>query len=152
MRGYVLIILLSLLWPFAQECAAEGNTVRLTVMARIATFFRMQVVQQAPALAITADDVARGYVDINAASNFYVATNTLDGYLIAFRALGGNFRHVIVTGLQAPLEFAGSAGTEVRVASNGRRTDYQLNYRFVLPPDAQPGSYQWPLEISVRSL
>ncbi len=152
MRGYVLIILLSLLWPFAQECAAEGNSVRLTVMARIATFFRMQVVQQAPALTITADDVVRGYVDINAASNFYVATNTLDGYRIAFRAFGSNFRNVIVTGLKAPLELGAGGGNEVRVDSNGRRTDYQLNYRFVLAPDAQPGSYQWPLEISVRSL
>ena len=151
MRGFVLLLLLLLLPP-AQQCLAEGNTTRLNVTARIASFFRLQILQQAPALTITADDVARGYVDFNAASSFFVATNTLDGYRIAFRALGNVYRNVIVTGLQAPLELIAGAGNELRVASTAGRTDYRLNYRFILQPDAQPGSYPWPLEISVRSI
>ena len=47
---------------------AEGNTTRLNVVARVATFFRMNVEHQTAAIAVTQRDIERGYVEVPAAS------------------------------------------------------------------------------------
>lgn len=120
-------------------------------MARIATFFRMQVEHQTASLTVTAGDIERGYVEVSAASNFSVITNTLDGFIIDFRARSDVFLSVLVTGLQNSFEFGARGGTAVNNAPRGRTSYHQLGYRFVLPPDLPPGNYPWPLEISVRS-
>ena len=137
--------------PAARNAYAEPHTTKLTVMARIATFFRMQVDQQVAALTITALDVERGYVEVPAASNFSVITNTQDGFVIDFRPRNDVFRSVLVTGLQKPIEIGAQGGTAIQSVPHGRTTFHQLGYRFMLRPDLQPGNYSWPLEISVRS-
>jgi hypothetical protein len=53
--------------------------------------------------------------------------------------------------LQNPIEIGAQGGTAMNNVPHGRTTFYQLGYRFMLRPDLQPGSYPWPLEISVRS-
>ena len=120
-------------------------------MARIATFFRMQVDHQVAALTITARDIERGYVEVPAASNFSVITNTQDGFVIDFRPRSDVFHSVLVTGLQNPVEIGAQGGTAMHNVPHGRTTFHQLSYRFMLRPDLQAGSYPWPLEISVRS-
>jgi hypothetical protein len=131
--------------------AADASTTKLMVMARIATFFRMQIEHQAPALTVTARDVERGYVEVPAASSFSVVTNTQDGFLIEFRSRSDMFRSVVVTGLQAPVEIGAQGGTATNNAPHGRTTSHQLGYRFNLRPDLPPGDYAWPLELSVRA-
>ena len=132
-------------------CAADTSTAKLTVMARIATFFRMQIEHQAPALTVTARDVERGYVEAPAASNFSVVTNTQEGFIIEFRPRSDMFRSVVVTGLQSPVEIGAQGGAATNNTPHGRTTFHQLGYRFMLRPDLQPGDYAWPLELSVRS-
>jgi hypothetical protein len=135
--------------PAVEGAHAEAHTTKLKVMARIATFFRMQVEHQAAELAITARDIERGYVEVPAASNFSVITNTQDGYTIDFRPRSDVFRSVLVTGLQNPIEIGAEGGTAMHNIPRGRTTFYQLGYRFMLRPNLQPGSYPWPLAISV---
>ena len=150
--GAVLIAAMSLVSaPAVQDARAVPHTTKLAVMARIATFFRMRVEYQAAALTVTARDIERGYVEVPAASNFSVITNTQDGYLIDFRPRSDVFRSVLVTGLQNPIEIGAEGGTAVHNVPHGRTTFHQLGYRFMLRPDLQPGSYPWPLEISVGS-
>jgi hypothetical protein len=148
----VLIAAMSLVSaPAVQDAHAEPHTTKLAVMARVATFFRMQVEHQAAALTITARDIERGYVEVSAASNFSVITNAQDGFVIDFRPRGDLFRSVFVTGLQSPVEIGAQGGSVTDNVPHGRITFHQLGYRFMLRPDLQPGSYPWPLEISVRS-
>jgi len=137
--------------PAVQNGYAEPHTTKLRVMARVATFFRMQVGHQAAALTITAHDIERGYVEVPAASNFSVITNVQDGFVIDFRPRSDVFRSVLVTGLQNPIEIGAQGGTAMHNVPHGRTIFHQLGYRFMLRPDLQPGSYPWPLEISVRS-
>jgi hypothetical protein len=136
--------------PAVQNACAEPHTTKLTVMARVATFFRMQVEHQAAALTITANDIERGYVEVPAASSFSVITNTPDGFVVDFRPRSDVFRSVLVTGLQNPFEIDAHGGTVMHSVPHGRTTYHQLGYRFMLRPDLQPGNYPWPLEISVR--
>jgi hypothetical protein len=147
-----LIAAMSLVSASAVQNAYAGpQTTKLTVMAKIATFFRMQVDYQVAALTITARDIERGYVEAPAASNFSVITNTQDGFVIDFRPRSDVFRSVLVTGLQSPIEIGAQGGIAAQNVPHGRTTFHQLGYRFVLRPDLQPGSYLWPLEISVRA-
>ena len=97
----------------------------------------------------TEADVARGYVESPAATRFAVNTNSADGYVVAFRTFGDLIQNVVVTGLNAPLVFADAASE--RVVPAARTTAHRLNYRFELLPGTQPGSYPWPLEISLRA-
>ena len=150
--GAVLIAAMSLVSaPAVRNARAAPHTTKLVVMARIATFFRMQSEHQAAALTITARDIERGYIEVPAASNFSVITNAQEGYVIDFRPRSDVFSSVIVSGLQTPIEIGAHGGTAMNNVPHGRTTFHQLGYRFMLRQDLQPGSYPWPLEISVRS-
>jgi hypothetical protein len=131
--------------------AAEPSSTKLLVMARVATFFRMQVEHQVSTVTVTARDVERGYVEVQAGSNFSVVTNTQDGLIIEFRPRGDMFRSVVVMGLRAPVEISANGGIATNDTPHGKTTFHQLGYRFMLRPDLQPGDYAWPLEISVRA-
>jgi hypothetical protein len=131
--------------------AADTSSTKLMVMARIATFFRMQIEHQTAAVTVTARDVERGYVEVPAASSFSVVTNTQSGFLIEFRPRSDMFSSVVVSGLQAPVEISAHGGIAANNTPHGKTTSHQLGYRFMLRPDLQPGSYAWPLEISVRA-
>lgn len=130
---------------------AEGNTTRLNVVARVATFFRMQVEHQAAVITVTPRDIERGYVEVLAASRFSVVTNTPDGFIVDFRPRSDVFLAVRITGLQNPVEFGVQGGAALHNVPHGQTTIHQLGYRFMLRPDLKPGNYPWPLEISVRS-
>jgi hypothetical protein len=130
---------------------AEAATTTLRVTARVQSFFRMQVDYQAAVLTITPNDIARGYVEAPAASNFSVVTNTQDGFVIDFRPRNDLFNSAVITGLPQPVQIGAQGGTALYNLAHGRTTIHKLSYRFMLRPDVQPGSYGWPLEISVRS-
>ena len=133
------------------QAVAQPNTTRLTVTARIATFFQLQIGFQSPVLVITGADVARGYVDVDAATAFTVTTNTFDPYAVDFRAVNPVFSTVVVNGLGTPVEIGPDGGTTVYRAPHGRIATHQLAYRFILNKGLAPGIYPWPLQISVRA-
>ena len=135
----------------AQQALAQPNSTRLTVTARIATYFQLQVGFQSPVLVITGTDVARGYVDANAATAFTVTTNTFDPYVVDFRPVNSVFSAVVVSGLGSPVEIGPDGGTTVYRAPHGRVATHQLAYRFILNKGLAPGIYPWPLQISVRA-
>jgi hypothetical protein len=135
----------------SQWAHAQGNTARLTVTARIATFFQLQVGFQAPVLVVTGDDIARGYVDVDAATAFTVTTNTLDPYLVDFRPVNPVFSAVVVSGLGTPVQIGADGGMTVYRAPHGRIATHQLAYRFILNKGLLPGTYPWPLQMSVRA-
>lgn len=120
-------------------------------MARIATFFRVQIEHQAATLEISATDIDRGYVEVPFASSFSIDTNTPTGIVVDFRARGEVFRSVLVWGLQQTYELGAEGGTAVHNAAHGRTSSHKLGFRFILRPDLQPGNYPWPLQFSVRA-
>jgi hypothetical protein len=134
---------------FLSEAEAASTTLRVT--ATVLSFFRMQVAYQATVLTVTPNDIARGYVEVPAATNFSVVTNTQNGFLIDFRPRSELFNSAVITGLPQPVEIGAQGGSALYNIAHGRTTTHQLSYRFMLRPDVQPGSYGWPLEISVRS-
>jgi hypothetical protein len=137
---------------FVQPVAAEGNSVRLGVSARIAAFFRLQVDHQLNTLTITAQDIQLGYVDVPSASQITVITNAADGYAIEFHPQGDLFQSVNIAGLQNPIHIGPFGGMAEQSVPHGRSTTHQLGYRFQLRSGLKAGNYAWPLAMSVRSL
>lgn len=122
--------------------------VTVTVMA----VARMEILEQAPSLRITAADLRRGYVDISDATVLTVKTNSPAGFALDVHTLAGLFTGIRLryAGREVDLGAEGGSLTQ-RAAAAGART-LQLSYRFMLGDNLQPGDYPWPLMLSARPL
>lgn len=130
----------------AQARAVMPVSVTVVASARIRSHF------QAKELAITASDVARGHVEIPAASRFSVASNSRSGYRIEFHPLGDFFESVSVAGLGNIVRLGADGGTIVQRGPLPPNLTHELSFRFVLRPGTLPGHYPWPLQLAVRAL
>ena len=147
-----LVPLAGLVAPVAAGQAHGTMAVSVTVVAEAG----MQSAYQAAQLKIAADDVARGFVDVPAASRFAVTTNSPVGYSVEFHSVGKLFDAVQVVGLGRAVQLGADGGAVfVRGAlptGPGLGAMHELNYRFTLSPGTLPGSYPWPLQLSVHAL
>lgn len=131
--------------PRAEAGRAPG---RVVVTATVAARARVNLLSQKRELIVTYADVARGYVDVPAASRIEVTTNSPRGYLLVFEVADGLFREVAVNGLGREVRIAGSGGFVPQPPARG--ASIELSYRFLLSDSARPGTYAWPVSISAR--
>jgi hypothetical protein len=116
------------------------------------TLTAMKVVYQTSELVITRADILRGYIDIPVAAHIEIQNNNLPGYLVVFEGLSEPFKEVIVKGLGKEVR-VNSNGTWIAQPYNGRDPlMVELSYRFILSENVQPGTYAWPLTISVSPI
>jgi hypothetical protein len=149
----VLVAILSLAsMPDAEATAAsKPASAQLKVSATVLPYTSLNVSNRALAVEITEADISRGYVDIRAASAVEVSTNTREGYYLSFECFDSTFRQVRVDGLGRSALIASGSGI-VPMPNNGRVVRMELSYRFILAEDAKPGSYPWPMTISVMPM
>ena len=107
---------------------------------------------QAAQVTITEADVARGYVDVPAASKLTVTTNSRAGYIVDFFTRLPIFKAVRVRSANANGEIGPDGGTMIERGRIGRSLHTEITYRFVLGQCVQAGVYPWPLALSVRPL
>lgn len=131
--------------------AAQSSAV-MQVSATVIANARLQTSHQTTRLEITAADVARGYMEVPGASRFSVITNSRSGYVIEFHPLATWFESVQVTGMGSGAQLGAAGGSIVQRGVLPSKLAHELSFRFSLRPDAQPGSYPWPLLLSVRPL
>ena len=136
-----------------QAQAAGSITQTITVTARVAPWVKLNLEHQQMQLTVTPDDVARGYTEVSAASRFAVTTNNRAGYALIFQPHADIFRSVAIHGLGVSVDIGAGGGTVLQSgAENGvARTLFELGYRFYLAEGVQPGSYSWPLSVSVSA-
>ena len=124
---------------------------QLAVAAYVPSRVVSQVEQQPAALTITAADVARGYVDVPAASRLRVTTNDPAGFVIDFFPRLPIFTAVHVSTREGSARLGPDGGGIAEHRRRGRNLPLELSYRFDLAGNVQPGTYAWPLAISVRA-
>ena len=107
---------------------------------------------QAPTIHVTADDVAQGVVQVRGGSRFVITTDSPAGYTVDFHTRGALFQAVGIDGIGRAVELGPAGGTVVQPDAAAGRRVIAVNYRFVLAPDATPGTYAWPLEMVVREM
>lgn len=109
---------------------------------------KVRVLAQAPQLRIDEEDVLRGFVDVECASQIEVRSNSR--CRIAFRPKAAWFGAVRVYGFPRVVDVDAEGGAYVRPLERQRSSVYRLSYRFELRHDTLPGVYRWPLEIRME--
>jgi hypothetical protein len=154
-RRLVLAASLAALSPInafvAGEAAAAEGRAYMTVTATVVDTVTVRPVHQERTLTVTAQDVDRGYVDVQGASRVEIRNSR--PCLFEFRPLADNvFRSVRVSGVQGTAEFGAEGATLLQTgfANAGKMVD--IGSRFELAPGVRPGSYAWPVALTVLPL
>lgn len=134
----------------APQAGAAGASVM--VSATVLKHARLSITEQPATLEVTAADIARGYVDVADAGQISIRSNS-PRYLLEFAVQDGFFRRIDVAGLGENVELGGTGGLAARPAAGPAvATTMKLRYRFMLAASAQPGTYAWPMRLSVTAL
>lgn len=131
------------------------NKARVTVTARVLARTSIKFLYQAPELVVTNSDISRGYVEIPDASRIELKNNSPDGYMLVFEGTNGQVnlvKEIQVQGLGREVQIDAYGGWIVLPNEGLAPVTKELSYRFVLSEKAQPGSYAWPLALSVRPM
>ena len=107
---------------------------------------------QAAVIEVTAEDVARGVVEVRGGSRLIITTRSPAGYAVDFYPNGKLFQPVQIEGIGSAGDLGATDGTAVQREVAAGRCVIVLNYRFLLAPGAAPGTYAWPLEMVVRQM
>jgi len=148
------LVLSAALLPFvpisvAHAGSAGSSSGVLLVSVRIEPYATLKVVSQAQAIVVTDADIRQGYVDVNSASLFQIKTNSTMGYRLAFENTGATFTEVRVEG--PGIDSVLTNGTGFVYQPYSRATvSLPLSYRFTLSGNISPGTYAWPLAVSVN--
>jgi len=124
--------------------AAEGHSAIIRVAATILSYVKVTGLVNPATLELTAEDVARGYVDVEAGTSLTVVTNSNEGYVVTATGEPGTVARVA-------LRIGSIAGADrVRVPSAPfARSVLRVGYRLYLEPGVTPGRHPWPVAIGV---
>lgn len=132
--------------------AAGLPAAKIAVMATVLPHTDFRVMRQAAEIVITNTDIDRGYVDASNASLIQVKNNSPSGYLLVFEGAGSGFREVHVKGLGRNIVISSGNGWVAQPYAGKTPVVMELSYRFLLADGLQPGTYSWPLSISINPL
>lgn len=122
--------------------AAEGKEVR--VIATVLSYVKITSLVNPPALDVSADDVARGYVDVDGGSSLGVVTNSNGGYLVTATGAAG-----MIARVQMRIDNVGG-GERVHVPSGPFvNTLIRVAYRLYLEPGVAAGRHPWPIALGL---
>jgi hypothetical protein len=100
-------------------------------------------------LSVSPGDVARGYLDVDAA--YRVSSNDPSGYMVRLVPRIGLTSSVEVAGLSMPIVMTDQSVEVIQPAARRPQT-LALRFRLVLNDDAVPGTYAMPVQVSVSVL
>jgi hypothetical protein len=150
--GLALAVLLGGGASAAAHAAGQGAQRQMLVTATVMRHTSVRL--DAPrVLTISASDLARGYVDVAAAVHVAVQSNVRDGSTLMLQQEGKHVRKAVVQGPAGAVVVGAAGGMLSRPAAGSGmwRDAMQLRVRFELSQQAQAGTYDWPLQISVIS-
>jgi hypothetical protein len=150
-----LVVLIAAVFLFAflgaQETYANMRTANLNVSVRVLPYFQLNLLSQVSEITITQEDIQRGYLEVRSASLLELKTNSDQGYLLSFEGSLWPFKEVQIQGLANPVRLNSGQALVHQPSARGKVT-MNLDYRFILSEETKPGSYSWPLLISVHPI
>lgn len=147
LRSFGSVLLLALVAGAGAHAETQraGFLVAVTVPERVT----LVAVSEPAQLSVSDADIQRGYKQVSA--RYAVTQNSERGWLLRLSPRLGLTRHVEVRGLGADVVM-GHDSVEIFRRSAPGREDLSLEFRFVLMPDAEPGSYDMPVELAATPL
>jgi hypothetical protein len=137
--------------PGVPKTWAGTCTAILKASVRVLPYLKFNLLSQVSELTITEEDVKRGYLDVRSGSRLEVKTNSTNGYMMVFDGNPSPFKEVQILGLANPVFLISGHGMVYQPSSRGK-VFMDLGYRFILSQNTQPGSYPWPLSLSVHPI
>jgi len=128
---------------------ADSREAQFLVRATVPARANLAAVEQPTHLSVSEADLARGYMDVPA--RYVVESNTREGWLLRLSPRLGITRHVEVRGLSATLVVQGDEVEVYRPWTRGAE-HIEVDYRFVLAPDVEPGTYELPIHVAATPL
>src|SRR3989339_550252 len=141
-----------------QKAEAESSpgsaSAKIQVTANVLERTSMNIINQAREFVVTDADIMRGYVAVPGASRINVKSNNPRGYFLMFDVMSGPDK--IFSSISVDV-----GGREVQLSPNGgwihqpfirAGVTTDLNYRFELSKDVKPGTYRWPLTVSIQRM
>lgn len=130
---------------------AAAATTRLQVSARVLSHISFRSMKTPDQLAISAADIARGYVDLEAPVEMEVQTNTTGGIMLGVSLNSPAFTGAVVNGPSGTTHITpGAPGMFIAGNGQGMRTEMvSLRMRIELARDATPGVILMPVSLLV---
>lgn len=145
---------MALLMVAPAPAAMATEQAKVTVSATVLKHASLRVLAQPAAVVITAEDIARGYVDVASPAQVAIKSNSPRGYMLEFANEGDFMRQILVKGLPSDVQLspAGGAVMQPYAGTGVTRATLELGFRFLLAASARPGTYAWPVHLSVSPI
>jgi hypothetical protein len=121
----------------------------LRIAIQVPRVVHMRVLQQPRHLEVTAADLERGFVLARGVVD--VVSTHREGYQMRALLSQGPVVEADMAGLERPMTVRDSAATPMpSMVGKPRPAPYEVEYRLRLAADTVPGTYVWPLKLSVE--
>lgn len=127
---------------------AGSNKAAIKVSATVQARISQTLVRQEKVLSITNEQIAKGYLDIPAATFIQVKTNDPNGYMLSFEMTSEIVKEAWVIDNKRTTILSGGGGFVHQAYPGPSGEVKELSYRFFLVPGTQPGLYAWPLNMN----
>lgn len=127
---------------------AAGSKSTIQVSATVVANVSQTLIHQRQSFSVTQENVAKGYVDLPAATVLQVRTNDLNGYMLYFEIIAGIAKEIWIMDNSRTTVLSGGVGFILQAYPGPSGEVKEISYRIFLVPDTKPGLYAWPLSIS----
>lgn len=130
---------------------ALSASASIDLQVRIPRVLEMRLLDHPSTVNVTPYDIANGEVVVTG-TRLELVSNDRNGYWIA-AALRGPFAAATIEGLDAPMHIDSTGGRVLMPGHVGmsRPKPYLVRYHLRLRDGAAPGTYRWPVALSIES-
>jgi hypothetical protein len=150
MRIKQVALALVMMTGLAPIAAADSITGSMMVSATVISRAVVSVDSQPSQVIVTADDVARGYVELPAPIVVHAKTNSRAGYLLQVNNVSDAFSVLELGFGNTTMRVAGESWVQRPYIAGGEALT--LTGRLILAPGVTPGSHSLPIAISASAL
>ena len=134
-------------WAPATQVAATSTPIRFSI--RIPRIAKLTLVDHPRSVTISAEDIARGHLLV-AGARIGIVSNDRRGVILRAGLLGTAVEAVELAGLGSTVEVA-AGGTSIALApAVAGSVLLPAEYRMRLSRIATPGTYRWPVTLSIE--
>lgn len=162
LKTSIFMVLALLIFSGQTEAASVSSS--LQIQATVPASMQFRIEKQKHSLTVTKSDLRKGTKKVDNGTVISVSTNSASGYVIsvspqplsaqAAQNETGIYSAVTVSVDGRTYSIAPGGHAEIRMPPivNTKKKTIRFNYRFTLSPGAGPGSYPWPVLITVFPL
>jgi hypothetical protein len=132
--------------------AWAGNKAVVQVSATVLPQTSQTTLKQPAGLMVTRQDVAKGYVDVEAGTVLQVTSNDQNGYYLNFSVDGEIIRTSDVEINGRSISVSSGVGLVHQPFPGRAGAMIQISYRLFISPTVQPGLYPWPVAVAAGQM